>query len=224
MAFTRRLRHCVADLSRCTQNGRYFRSQAMRFGDSPTLVATCIAGHSLCNSFRYRPHMRTISLIAGIGTLLLLSGCDLLTGPGKRVVGIVDRVSTVSGAAATAGPDMYVLSVASDLAAPPLVVPDTVDVGREFSITVDTYGPDGCWQAAGTDVNQKDLVISIVAYDRKEQGPDVMCPMEPVRLPRMLNAAFNASGTGVVKLTGRRIYESGEAPDTITIEKVVVVR
>lgn len=106
----------------------------------------------------------------------------------------------------------------------PLVMPDSVDVGQEFSITVDTYGPEGCWQTAGTDVNQKDLVISIVAYDRKEQGPGVMCTTQPVRLPRTLSVVFNARGTGLGKLTGRRFYESGESPDTIIIEKAVVVR
>lgn len=168
--------------------------------------------------------MRKNLLIAGIGALLLLAGCNLLTGPGKRVIGIVDRVTVAPSAAAIAEPGMNVLSSGSDLEAPALVVPDTADVGQEFSVTVDTYGPDGCWQAAGTDVNQKDLIISIVAYDKMEQGPGVVCTMAPVRLPRTLSVAFHSRGAGLVKLTGRRIYESGESPDTITIEKVVVVR
>lgn len=169
--------------------------------------------------------MRKFPLAVGIGTLLVLSGCEILTGPGKRVVGIVDRVAAAPGATAVTGTAMHALASGSDADAPPLVVPDTVEVGQDFSITVDTYGPDGCWEAAGTDVNQKDLVIAIVAYDKKEQGSGVMCTMEPVRLPRTLNVAFKAKGVGLITLTGRRIYESGQAPDTtVTIEKQVVVR
>jgi hypothetical protein len=165
--------------------------------------------------------MRTVSLVLGVVVLVLIAGCESFTGPEAQVIAIIERVTATAVAPSMSSVGRDSLSH-TGVNGPALELPDTVEAGEEFAIVIRSWGPDGCWSAAGTDVSQEQLTVSLIAYDKKTG--DGYCTMEPVRLSRTIKAKFSQAGSGVVTLTGRRIYETGEMPETVSVQRTVVIK
>lgn len=164
------------------------------------------------------------------GTLLLLPAlalvaCDLATGPGGRRAGVLewDRSSARrSLAASTGGP----AAAAWVPALPAVSVPDTVEAGRPFTVGVRTWGPDYCWQAAGTEVTLGASLAVVTPYDRDTRSADTGCADANVEINHSFELAFPHPGEAVVRVRGRKIVgrEFEQEGEPVEVERRVHVR
>lgn len=157
-----------------------------------------------------------------LAVLLAAAGCDAL-GPdtGDRVVGILhmseSAASDASGLALSVTDDEP-----GDWRRDALSAPDTVDAGVPFAATVTTTGLNGCWNEAGANVEESGNRIDITPFDRTGAG---LCTQEIVSLPREITLRFDEAGTGVIRVSGRRIFADDlERSEPIELERTVVVR
>ena len=99
----------------------------------------------------------------------------------------------------------------------PLVVPDTVLVGRPFLVTVTTMGS-GCTRVDKTEIEFQDNVATITPYDYEDfSGGD--CPLVQLALHREVELRFPTVGDGQVILRGR---DSSDRIVTVTRVTVVI--
>lgn len=127
-----------------------------------------------------------------LGAVLLLSGCELITGVREEVV------------RGTIGyPDNVLLTI-----------PETVRAGQEFAITVRTLGPNGCWSKDRTDLVINGLAVTITPYDTRKTGRDIACTAMPVEL--MHTASLTLERTGVVEVTIRG--RDGTVTESLVVE------
>lgn len=116
--------------------------------------------------------------IIPVGASLLLIGCAMVTGVDEeRVVGQIGY------------PDRVVIES-----------PTTVKVGQSFDITVQTYGPDGCWSDDGTTVSISGLSATVTPFDRKSGE---LCTHAPVEITHVASLTFNQPGEAQITIKGR---------------------
>lgn len=128
------------------------------------------------------------SIISG-GAALLLIGCEMVTGVGdERVVGQIGY------------PDHVVIEN-----------PKTVQAGQSFHITVQTYGPDGCWSDDGTTVSISGLSATVTPFDRKSGG---LCTHAPVEITHVASLTFSQPGVAQITIKGR----DGTAERSVYVE------
>ncbi len=144
-------------------------------------------------------------IVAGVVIALpwLFAACDLITGPGGRVMGIIGYEAAESVSADLKHPSAGALQIQVDTMywdLPMLEAPDTVAAGTAFEIIVRTAGPGGCWQAAGAEVSGSGLFIEVVPYDRVV-GPT--CADADALMSRIVELVFSEPGEGVLRITGR---------------------
>jgi len=112
-----------------------------------------------------------------------------------------------------------------DVVAPPrvIVVPDTVDLGAPFDVTVFTIGESGCWSAAGQEVSVSGRVVELRPYD-VHSGAEI-CTLVLGYLRHGAILRLHEEGEWVIRVYGRRVRhgdDSWEAP--VSVEKTIVVR
>lgn len=110
-------------------------------------------------------------LLVCVVAVALLGGCNALTGP-DEMIGLVKGVE----------------------------VPDTVQSGQVFVVTVQTAGPNGCWKKARTNLSVSGLTATITPYDLKSSG---YCTQATVEMTHTAEVVFGQPGTGLVKVRGR---------------------
>jgi hypothetical protein len=112
-----------------------------------------------------------------------------------------------------------------NVVAPPrvIVVPDTVDAGAAFDVTVFTIGESGCWSAAGQEVTVSGRLVEMRPYD-VHSGAEI-CTLVLGYLRHGAVLRLEERGEWVIRVHGRRARhgdDSWEAP--VSVEKTVVVR
>src|SRR5690554_4243991 len=122
-------------------------------------------------------HMKTRirAFIIGLAVPLALIGCDLpFDTSGDRVVGILVWVDGPH-ADIIASPTKGASSVASDSLPAVVSMPDTVQAGVPFGVTVATIGATSCWKADGAEVEVSSDVADIVLFDVVDMPGDGAC-------------------------------------------------
>ena len=99
----------------------------------------------------------------------------------------------------------------------PLVVPDTVQAGAPFEITISTFGSSGCIRPDDSEVRQSGALVDVTPYDSVWAG-SVPCLPDWRRYPRGIELRFDAPGSGLIRLHGRGFDRD------ITVQRTVVVR
>jgi hypothetical protein len=171
-----------------------------------------------------RRHFRFRALIATT-SLAILGGCadgdaaSLSALDDRRVPGVLQLESpsalptSVIDRARNSGVSWSppIDGMASHLFLPAQVieVPDTVRAGRVVDIVVNTIGENGCWQAAGGTLAQRNDSVFVDAFDRHSGAP-VCTEIWTDRLPHRFTATFARAGKGLVEARGRRV-RSGSA-------------
>jgi hypothetical protein len=127
--------------------------------------------------------MRRMTRVFPFGLVALVLGCDSLTGPEeKRVAGIIAGVN----------PDD-----------PHIVVPDTVQAGKAFTVAVRTYGLKGCVRKGETEIQAGDREAVVLPYNVKLAGDNACSDVMQV-LEHTATLQFNRTGTARVVVIGRR--------------------
>ncbi len=166
--------------------------------------------------------MSMLARATAAALVLATSGCEPFTGPGKRLVGIIDRGPAATHGTLSAGMSG---SLAVDPGTSAVRAPDTVQAGVPFEVEVATYGLDMCWKAAGAETSVKDEVAVITPYDSDSRPAGGGCWDAEIRLPRTVHITFARSGNATLRVHGRKVtglkYEDGTP---ITVEKNIYVR
>lgn len=144
--------------------------------------------------------MRSLTYNAAALLLLVLfwsgTACDFLGGSNdtEEVIGFVTEDIT---------------------ATPPLVAPDTVQAGEPFEITVTTFGPNLCWQAAREEVVREPMRVTITPYDRAPAG-NTACADAIAEMERTISAQFDTLGEAAIVVNGRTGWVNDPEPVTLT--------
>ena len=152
---------------------------------------------------RSRSNRSPNGLALGCGTALLLAGlagCRSSTGPEPSPdVGVVD---------------FYARGPAGVIDAPA-----SVRAGRDFTVTVRTFGG-GCVSAAGAAVTYHGAALElavVVPYDNARVPPGTMCTEALTRPARDLTLRFVTPGTAAIRVEGRRQPEGGRAAVEVAV-------
>lgn len=154
---------------------------------------------------------RLLTLIASAALLAHFAGCDLLTGPGERVIGVIGSETVEEVEASVSGSRAMARSVVQDHDRDGPIpadgfdecmteAPDTVEAGAPFEVVVRTSGAGSCTQPDGAETTTSDMMIEVVPYDRKV-GPN--CADAVFFLARTLELAFPEPGDALLRITGR---------------------
>lgn len=130
--------------------------------------------------------------------VLALGGCDSLTGPdSRRVLGTVVHVD----------------------GEPLISVPDTVEAGEPFTVSVTTTWPDTCGSLDETEVRASGTEVHVIPWDRVDEADDCAQVIEEYDHSVTLSRATPA----VLDLTvhGRRMVDGSRSPIEIVYEVVV---
>lgn len=102
-------------------------------------------------------------------------------------------------------------------------VPDTVERGRAFTVTVTAFAG-GCRQeSAGTDASVDGLRAEVRPYHYLRRS--AACTDDLLLIPHTVRIRFDQPGTATVRVMGtRNRLDFGEPPEPISIERRVVVR
>lgn len=186
--------------------------------------------------------MRAIAVSMSVAILVAFTACELLTGLGGRVIGIIGYETAAEAESGAIGSRYPPVGPAFDLVAsdtappwcpdhehlfeprcPVLDAPDTVDAGVEFEILVRTVGE--CREADGAETSRSGMMIEVVPYDRDMWGRAV-CPSAPGAFPRTVELVFPEPGDGLIRVTGWVLVVEDSVVDERmgSVEQPVVVR
>jgi hypothetical protein len=123
---------------------------------------------------------------------LLLTGCELITGVTEErslgYIGFPDRLQ--------------------------IAVPDTVQRGQAFTVSVRTSGSDGCWQKDRTNVTVSGLAATIRPVDVRRTSRRSMCNLGVPELSHTAQLAFATAGVAEVTIHGR----DGSVTESVVVQ------
>lgn len=166
-----------------------------------------------------------LALIALAVTILLPSGCDLITDSDVSELGIVEWIDVDPAVSSAVAPPIGFSSTAptdTTCCYARITVPDTVLAGQEFIVEVTTWGVNGCWYSDHTDVSVEGNRAVVEAYDAYEDGG--VCSMAVVALHHEATVQFDQVGTSTVEIRGRKVVGGDVESATVeSYERAVVV-
>ncbi len=116
---------------------------------------------------------------------LVAAGCSPLTGPDEdRHVGIVAGIRSDD---------------------PHITVPDTVQAGQSFAVTVRTYGLSSCWRRDGTRARVDDLEASVTPFDVERTEAVLACLGVIQDFSHTAMVSFERPGSALVIVSGREL-------------------
>jgi len=123
---------------------------------------------------------------------LLFTGCKLITGVHK---------------------DLHVGSIGypDDLA---IQIPEAARVGESFTVTVRTFGGNGCWERHRTDVSVSGLTATITPIDAHVRRRGTSCTDAVIDIIHEATLRFDEAGTAEVEIQGW----DGTAARTVAVE------
>lgn len=113
-------------------------------------------------------------VVAVAGAAAVVGGCELITGP-DEVVGLVVGVE----------------------------VPDTVQAGEEFTVTVRTSGSNTCWRRDRTEVSVRGLTATVIPYDVEDRDRGEVCGAAVIEITHTAVVTFDEPGSALVDVRGR---------------------
>lgn len=105
-----------------------------------------------------------------------------------------------------------------------LVVPETIEINKDFEITVTTSG-NGCVSAADTGVILGEMSADIFVYDfTSANRPGIACTMIFKTLPHKAILRFTQKGEAIIRIWGRK--QGGNSPlgEPVIIVKRITVK
>jgi hypothetical protein len=102
-------------------------------------------------------------------------------------------------------------------------LPDTVERGRAFAVTVTAFAG-GCRQeSAGTETTVDGLRAEVRPYHYLRRS--AVCTDDLLFIPHAVQIRFDQPGTATVRVVGtQNRLDFGDPPEPVTIERRVVVR
>jgi hypothetical protein len=101
-------------------------------------------------------------------------------------------------------------------------LPDTVERGRPFTVTVTTFAGGCRRESAGTEVSVSGMRAEVRPYHSLVRSP--VCTDDLLYMPHTARIRFDRPGIAIVRITGtRNRVDFGDPPEPITIERRVVV-
>jgi hypothetical protein len=95
-----------------------------------------------------------------------------------------------------------------------IVAPDSVQSGQPFTLTVQTYAPDGCWRQDRTDVTVRGLAATVTPYDVRTAEGGTDCPQLPQTFAHTATLTITQPGVAQLSIRGR----DGTAVRSIVVE------
>lgn len=102
---------------------------------------------------------------------------------------------------------------------PEIAVPDTVQAGRDFTVSVDTFGPNLCWRKGSTEVELHSLHAIVTPFDI-DMSEGNACLDAGIGFTHTATVRFKRAGAATVVILGRDFTRGGEL---IAFERTVVV-
>ena len=100
-------------------------------------------------------------------------------------------------------------------------LPDTVQVGESFVVSIQTGVPNNAWRQGHDEVQAIDGGYRIAPYDQAYIGPNLWAPVMCV-FTHEVELSLHASGTAEI-LISHRLWSSSGADSTGTIVRQVIV-
>lgn len=102
------------------------------------------------------------------------------------------------------------------------MVPDTVEAGESFTVTIGTYGMDSCWEKAATEVEQAAAPqrATIRPFDVDAEQPYLGCRPAVQEFTHTATLSFAQPGAAQVQVHGREMGTNAER----TFVRDVIVR
>ena len=150
------------------------------------LEPDCGVGGWTSESAANDPYPRALPPLVGTllplaAVTLMLLGCDLLTGPSQdRQIGEIGYPNNVE-----------------------ITIPDSVQSGQAFIVSVRTFGSDGCWRDDGTDVEVRGLIATVTPYDIHRVEAGTACTQAIIEIKHSAQLTFVGSGAAQVSVRGR---------------------
>ena len=142
-----------------------------------------------------------LSCVGGVLLVVRVAGCSSISEQKQpsvwsRAIGFID-----SGGVAVS----------------PIMVPDTVQAGSPFVVTVSTFGSAACIRPDQSRVQQAVLSADITPYDSVWVGSEP-CPADWGAHPRSVELTFDRPGAVLIRLHGRSFDHD------LTLERTVAIR
>jgi hypothetical protein len=160
---------------------------------------------------------------------LWLGACAAVPGQPALTAPAVDQTAI---ATAPPAPDLEaqearvpgMLEFQAEDAADVVTMPETVQAGEAFDITITTFGG-GCDSAGETAVLLTPNTAAVMVYDiTTATRPDVICPAVLRRLPHTATLQFDEPGEALIQIWGRRMSaDTSPAGAPVVLERRVTV-
>ena len=142
----------------------------------------------------------SLSCVGGLLFLVVVAGCSSISDQRQasgwsRAIGFID-----SGGVAVS----------------PIMVPDTVQAGAPFAVTVSTFGSSGCIRPDQSHEQQTAWSADITPYDSVWVGSEI-CPADWRAHPRSVELTFDRPGAALILLHGRSFDHDLTLQRTVTI-------
>lgn len=108
--------------------------------------------------------------------------------------------------------------LATDTEGPWIEFPDSVRIGQEVRITIQTFGPSDCWEKGSDRVQHSGLAVSIYPAD-VERSHGKACADVFLTFRHEFVFSFDQAGTAEIEIHGRQFPES----DALTVKRQIVV-
>ena len=93
-------------------------------------------------------------------------------------------------------------------------IPDTVQAGEAFTVSVRTLEPDDCWELSHTEAAVDGLLGAVLPHNSKRSDFATQCTPGTVEIVHTASLTFTQTGEAVVKVVGR----DGTADLPVTVE------
>lgn len=132
------------------------------------------------------------ALAVTLGLVLGAAGCTSSTGVNEvTTIGVIEELNTGEDA---------------------IVVPDVVQAGEEFEVTVTTSGRNSCVREDRTEVEVEGSSAEITPYDVTSERSDGGCAQVIVHLTRTETITFDEPGPALIVVYGRSFHDNDIHP------------
>jgi hypothetical protein len=105
-----------------------------------------------------------------------------------------------------------------------VIAPDTVPVGTQFTVTVNSFGSSSCTHPDGADLTIVGGLATISPYDRvPADGADVVCTADVAARPHPVLLRFTAPGSATIRVRGYQYDEQAQQRVIGTVDRTIAI-